>query len=281
MTGVVVASGLVVLPGADGYNTDSPIVGYRNIVTSANITATTEETGHPATLLANPATHLYWRSGAGSPSSDEYLTVTTGSSDDVDYLAVAAHNFGTAQATLTVEGVTAEPASPADWVELAGPMIPADDGPIIFRWNPASYYAVRLHISQSGVAGVTPQCAVLYVGLLLMLQRRIYVGHSPINYHRRATIANHRSVNGAFLGRIVLSERNLTTITINHMTPDWFRASLWPFIQSAVETPFFFAWRPGTYPLESGYAWLTDDPAPNNASANGLMSISLNVEGVI
>jgi hypothetical protein len=281
MTGVVVSSSLIVLPGDVGYNTDSPIVGYRNIVTTSNITATTEATGHPASYLANPATHLYWASGAGSPSSDEYLTVTTGTPDDVDYLAVAAHNFGTAQATLTVEAVAAEPGSPADWIEIVGPMIPADDGPILFRWTPTSYYGVRLKISASGVNTVTPQCAVLYVGSLLMLQRRIYVGHSPINYHRRSSIANHRSVNGAFLGRIVLSERNLTTVTMTHLTPDWFRASLWPFIQSAVETPFFFAWRPGTYPLEVGYAWLTDDPAPNNAMSNGMMSISLNVEGVI
>jgi hypothetical protein len=54
-----------------------------------------------------------------------------------------------------------------------------------------------------------------------------------------------------------------------------------PFIIAAKEIPFFFAWRPGSYPTEAGYVWLTDDPEPANQLANGMMQISLNVEGVV
>jgi hypothetical protein len=280
MTGVIFSSSLVITAASD-FNADSPIVGYDNVVTDVNITATTEESGYPATNLANPATHLIWKAGAGSPSSDEYLTCITGTVEDVDYLGIAHHNFGTAQATLTVEGTDAAPGSPADWNVLAGPMLPADDGPVIFRWTAAPYYGIRLRVQESAVAGTVPFCAVMYVGKLLMLQRRLYVGHQPMKFARRLNIANHRSVSGAFLGRIVLGQKNVSGITLNNMTPDWFRASMWPFLLAAQEIPFFFAWRPTTYPLECGYCWLTGDPTPVNAQPNGMMSVSLDLEGVI
>jgi hypothetical protein len=280
MTGVIFSPSLVIATSTD-FNADSPIVGYQNVVTAANITATTENAAYPATNLANPATHLIWKAGAGSPSSDEYLTCITGTTEHLDYLGVAAHNFGTAQATLTVEGTDVAPGSPADWNVLAGPMLPADDGPIIFRWTPGSYYGIRLRISESATPGVVPFCAVMYVGELLMLQRRIYVGHQPIKFARKLNIANHRSVSGAFLGRIVLGQKNATSISLINLTPTWFRESMWPFLLAAQEIPFFFAWRPTTYPLECGYCWLTNDPTPNNTLANGMMAVSLDLEGVI
>jgi hypothetical protein len=56
---------------------------------------------------------------------------------------------------------------------------------------------------------------------------------------------------------------------------------MWPFLLAAQETPFFFAWRPTTYPTECGYCWLISDPTPSNSQANGMMAVSLDLEGVI
>lgn len=278
MAGVIASGSLTVDPGGEGYNVNSPIIGYHNIVTEANITATTEDADHLAINLANPATHLYWASGAGSPSSDEYLTVTTGTTDPVDYIGVARHNFGTAQAPVSVE---AQATSGGAWSEIVAPSTPTDDGPLILRWTPAAYFAVRLRIAESQSPGVMPFCAVLYLGRLLMLQRRIYVGHAPITYNQRVSVANHRSVAGHFLGRIILGRQNQSSISLQHLTPTWFRQQLWPFIQAAQEDPFFFAWRPFTYSTEAGYAWMTNDPSPSNAMVNGMMQVGFDIEGVI
>src|SRR4030067_380322 len=84
MTGVVISSSLTVVAGVDGLNTDSPIIGYDQLVTSMNIAATTEDIDFPVANLANPATHLRWKSGAGSPSSDEYITVTLDTVESID-----------------------------------------------------------------------------------------------------------------------------------------------------------------------------------------------------
>jgi hypothetical protein len=275
MTGVISASGLVISGGSE-YNADSPIIGYNNVVTSANLTSFSEEAEHPLINIANPATHLYWRSGMGSPSSTEWIRVNINSVGVQDYLAIAGHNFGTAQIPIRVYAYTAS----RGWEELIPATTPVDDGPIILRWNANVFDDIYFEVHESPV-GISPTLAVLYVGELLKLQRRIYVGHQPVTYNRRLNVANHRSVSGAFLGRIVLGQKNGCTVALNNLTPSWFRSMLWPFLLAAEEIPFFFAWRPSTYSDECGYVWLTGDPSPTNAQGNGMMSVNLDMEGVV
>ena len=92
MSGVVVSPGLVVAPGVDGLNANSPIIGYQSLVNSGNVAATTAQPGAPASNLANPSTVLKWR--ASSAVADQVLTVTLETADDLDYVGIAGHNFG-------------------------------------------------------------------------------------------------------------------------------------------------------------------------------------------
>ena len=281
MTGVIISSGLVITEGVNDINANSPIIGYQNLVTAINVSATTEDASYPATNLANPATHLIWKSGAGSPSSEEYLTVDLNTPEDVDYLAIARHNLGTSAAAVSVEASPENPSSPQSWDELIAPRLLPDDGPIIFRFDKRSYTQIRLRI-QDSIATVpqTPFVAVLYVGALLPMQRRLYVGHTPLKYGRETMIANLRSISGNFLGRVVLGEKRRSQAQFRNLTPDWYRAYMDPFVLAAQESPFFFAWRPGTYPDECGYAWLSSDPKPQNQSTNGMMQVTLEMEGI-
>jgi hypothetical protein len=120
----------------------------------------------------------------------------------------------------------------------------------------------------------------VYAGKLLILQRRIYVGHSPITYAKKTRVATGRSENGQLLGRIVLSESSQTVVELPHLTPDWFRTYMTPFLDFAKEFPFFFAWRPSTYPNEVGYAWMLNDPAMTNQLGNGFVKTSLELGGI-
>jgi hypothetical protein len=104
MTGVVVSPGFVVSPGVDGLNVDSPIIGYRNWVSGGNVAATTAAAGSPASNLGNPSTYLKWR--AASPVGTQYLTVTLNTADDIDYVVIAGHNFGSGQMPVSVEEFT-------------------------------------------------------------------------------------------------------------------------------------------------------------------------------
>src|SRR5688572_18129374 len=278
MSGVVIQSGIVIGSGDHDFDADTPVIGYENRVTTENVTATTEDPLFPVTNIANVSTALKWKSGAGSPSSEEYITVILDTEENVDYLGIAGHNFGvgSAGAPVSVEGQSEDGGA---WTELVGEQLLANDGPVIFRFTEQSLYAIRLRIQENENA-VTPHLAVMYVGKLLLLQRRIYVGHTPVTYGRKLQVVSHRSISGAFLGRIITGQMRQTSVSLSNLTPGWYREYMDPFLLDAQENPFFFAWRPGDYPAEVGFCWLTDDPMPVNQRSNGMMQVNLNMEGV-
>lgn len=278
---VVVSSSFVVGAGEDNLDGNSPIIGYQNLVTANNVTATTSDASWPVTNLANPNTYLKWQSGAGSPTSDEYLEVDPATSDDMDYVGIAKHNFGSNESPISVEGVTQAPGSPHDWFELVGETLLPNNNPAIFRWTPQPLFAVRLRIQPPRIAlPETSRLAVMYLGKLLLLQRRIYVGHTPMPYGVQQQFANQRSISGQFLGRKLLGEKVVTTVSTKNLTPQWYRENFVPFLAVAREAPFFFNWRPGDYPYESGYAWLAGDVTPQNQLSNGMMQVQMDLEGI-
>lgn len=274
--GVVIASGLVLADGGD-INANNPVIGYENLVTAGNLSSTTEDPDYPVENLVTPATYSRWVGLVSSPAEDEYIRIDAATVDDVDYVGIARHNFFSAQIAVSLEVLDPD-ASPEDWVEVIAPFIPESDGPIVMRFEPQAVVAVRVRL-QAGLAA--PTAAVLFLGLLLVLQRRLYVGHRPMPYNVTTRATNGRSESGNFLGRIVMNETTRTEVKLANITPAWMRATFIPFLRHAREFPFFFAWRPSTYPQEVGYGWLTNDPAPENMRPNGMMRVDLQMNGIV
>lgn len=278
---VVIGSG-VVLSGTvvtDIPNGNNPLVGYHNLVTSSNLTTSSEDPDHPAANLATPATHLYWRGdGFASPADDEFITVVTDTAELIDYVGIARHNFGSALIPVTIE---VQQTDGAEWQAVTSEVLLPNDGPALFRFTPQGAYAVRIRLRASLQTTTPPEAAVVYVGTLLVLQRRIYVGHTPIPYGRQARVTNARSESGAFLGRIVLSQQRNSQVNLQNLQPNWYRTYLDPFVEASREQPFFFAWRPLDYPFEVGYAWMTNEPVPTNQRSNGMMQIQFQMSGIV
>lgn len=251
---------------------NAPLLLYKNFLTISNIATTTSAVDYPASNLANPSTFLEWR--GTTAAANETITATLGVATDLDCIAIARHNLGSTGATFTVEARLPGGA----YVQVAGPIAPGDDKPLIARFVKAGYDAVRVIIDPGSSA---PRIAVLYVGLALAGQRKIYVGHTPLPYGRETMVATGRSMNGNFLGRVVLRETTRTQIQFQNLTPSWYRSFFDPFVISAKEQPFFWAWRPSKYPLEVGYCWTISDPVPSNMLPNGMMQVSFEVEGIV
>lgn len=266
---MIVFSPSLVLSASPTLGPNNPVIGWRNLVTLAGVTADDEDADYPATNLANPSTNLRWQSDT---TDEQYLTFDVETEDEVDYVGIARHNFGTGQITVSVEYYDG-----ADWVELIPEFIPADDAPLLMRFEPTMLEQIRVRLQPTATA---PRAAVAYVGLLLVLQHKIYVGHNPLPLSRSADVLTGMSESGEFLGRVVLSERLGTGVSLTNLTPAWVRAELWPFIVASKDAPFFFAWRPTEYPLEVGYAWLTNSPKPTNSKNNGMMACDLDLGGV-
>jgi hypothetical protein len=204
---------------------------------------------------------------------EQYVTIAHNAVEPIDYVGIAGHNFGSAGIPVSIEGDDG-----GGFVELVSDSIPAGDGPLLFRFVPLSLQAVRIRM-QSGL--VPPIAAVVYVGRLLVLQRRIYVGHRPLQDNERANITTGRSEGGQFLGRIVLGAFNEGSINQQNVTPEFYRASVRPWRKAGVTIPFFFAWRPGDYPEEAAYVWGTNDMEVSNQHPNGMMQFSLSVQGIV
>lgn len=280
---VITSPGIILSTGDIVDDGNNPIIGYDNLVTTANVAATTENSLYPATNLANPSTNLKWQASSGSPTfGEEFLTFDLQTTQQIDYIGIARHNFGTGQFPVSIEAVTEEPGSPADWDVLISDTLLPDDKPVIFRFTPQAVHQIRLRIGESLLSSDQPEpfAAVAYVGKLLVLQRRLFVGHTPISYGRRTKLMSARSESGNFLGRLVLREMRETNVQSNNLTEAWYRENFEPFVEAAQESPFFFNWRPGDYPYESGYVWTTEDIQPGNALPNGMMSVSFSISGI-
>jgi len=261
-----------------GFADDSPVgvplIGYSNIVTTANISSTTAQDEFPITNVANSATHLKWQGGINT--GDEYITIATGG-NSVNYIGIAKHNFSTVSTFLSVE--VSDTNSPGTWTAVIAPQAVTDDDPIIFRFAPATTL-VRLRIQQ--LQDTLPEISVIYAGTLLVLERgiKIEVDHVPINYGRKTSVVSGMSETGNFLGRIVLGEYRESKAEFAWFTPDFYRDSIDPFLISAQSNPFFWAWAPEEYPLEVGYSWLTADAQPFVDIPTRRVALTLAMRGI-
>lgn len=272
---IVISTSLVLSP-SDDINGNNPAIGSHNVVTIDNIVASSENVLYPATNLANAITAPGARWQAND-DGDQTITISIADTP-VDYIGIARHNLGSNQRPVKVEGSMD---GGSTWSELVQEILLPNDAPAMFRFELQSPSDVRFVIGESNFSGGDPaEIATLYLGQLLIMQRRLYVGHVPITMGVTTRIANGRSEGGDFLGRIVLSEENSTTADFSNLTPSWVRTYLEPFLVRSREEPFFFAWRPEDYPLEVGFVQMTNDPRPVNQRNNGMMQTSFEMSGV-
>lgn len=275
---MIVVSNALVIPDSPA---GTPWIGYHNIVADDNIASTTEDADFPVSNLGNPATHLIWKGGVNT--ADEFITITINNDSpplEFNYVAVAKHNWGSQGIPVTIEGLNLTD-SPAGWHTLVQETTLTDDCPTIFRFVPEVLTSIRIKLAV-GDSGIPPQAAVVYAGVLLILERsiKVDVDHTPINMGRRSKIINGMSESGNFLGRIVINTFNESAADFSWFNGDWYRTNFVPFIEAANEEPFFFAWHPITYPTEVGYVWMITDPIAAVDPITRRIAIQLRYRGI-
>lgn len=273
---MLVISNSLVLSEATEAPPWSPVVGWHNLVTADNVEADTEENSYPATNLATVLTVERWQA---STTAEQRIIVTPEFLGEIDYIAVARHNFGSAQISVSVEVYTELDEGSPVWVEVVQQVLLADDSPVLFRFDPQAVVGVCLRLRTGDAVA---RAAVLYVGKLLILKPTIQTDFTPLNYGRVTDVVNDTTENGEFLGRTVLSETLESSVRLMYLDPQWYRAEMAPFVASTSRRPFFFAWDPLNYPREIGFAWIKagSNPRPSIYENVGLMSIELSMGGL-
>ena len=267
---MIVISSSVVLTASEITDTRNPRIGWKNIVTAGNVSADEESDAEPVVNIANPATYLRWR---GETTAEQAVQVTLVAAQDVNYFAIARHNLGTSGATLAFQYSS----DGSSWTDAISPLVLSTDNVVIYEFDTVFARLFRLLITPGSEP---PSIAVLHIGETLVLQRRIYVGHTPLPYGRKTTVSNGRSESGEFLGRTLRRQFLESSVDLQNLTPAWYRQHMDPFVEAARTRPFFWAWRPAQYPSEVGYAWLTDDVKVSNQRPNGFMQLSFSMQGV-
>lgn len=267
---IVLPQSLVLAPSA-GFLTYLPIIGWHNLVTFDGVSADHEDPAYPATNLANDSTNLRWLS---TSTALQYVYATLSTSEAVNYVGIARHNFGSTGATITVQGRTAEP--DADWVDLSPEYSPAHDRALLFRFANAFLVDIRLKIVPGTGA---PSMAIFYVGALLVMERGVDVGHTPLPYARHRKMIAGRSEGGEYLGKIESGGVLRSRVDFNNMSPDFYRDEVDAFVEA--NQPFFFAWAPDAYPDEVGFAWFVDDVMPVPAHLAGWTNLSIEMEAIL
>lgn len=260
---VILESGYTI-GGGDQPLTHARIAHSENWKTGGTVTASTTDADYFEDAPNNTLTYEKWKPTA-APATWEY---EHGSSRNIDYCAIAAHDLGSTGSTIKAQYYNG-----SSWVNLCDATLITDDSPIfiIFTTVNAQRYRVRIDSYSSA-----PEIGVIKFGVALQMERPLFAGHKPINLARTVTLRTNNSETGEFLGRSKQRMFRETTYQWNHLSYAWVAAN-WPLLQSAVETePFWVAWRPSDY---QGVAFgvTGQSPEPSFTGQKDLMQVALNV----
>lgn len=256
----------------DGYrNANNPLIGYENLLEAGSVTATHWETDYPPTNMQNVSTGEYWQANSDPIHAGNLINITMQvSPSTVNYFGIGGHNLAGAELKLQRRDDPADP-----WQDVTDPVIPGDNHAIMWYFTDVVTSAYwRLEI-QPNPDGTLPRIAVLYLGEVLVLQRRVYVGHTPVTDAQQTQYRTGLSQSAQYLGRVVGSQTLGVGLEQQNVDPEFYRTYIRPFKKHAETRPFFMAWRPSKYPEEVGYCWTTKDITPQNALANGFLNFSI------
>ena len=258
---------------AAGYEStpNSPRIGIQNSASRATIFASPSELPtNPAWLTSTPSTAERWKT-----SSDNYHLWVANVNDAVcDYIGIAAMKgtFGSQiDVKVVIDGVL---------TQVYGPAIIIDESPIFIMFEPGEVGAVAITFTSDTAFSL--EVGNIHVGKSVFLPRNIYVGHTPINYGRQPQTEFSISDNSNFLGQVNTGVTLRSSVDMKNIPPAFYRELLYPKFHIPSETsPFFWAWRPQSYPNEVGFCWLTSPMSVANDMSNGYMSINFAMMGFL
>lgn len=198
-------------------------------------------------------------------------TLTPSGAETINSCCIGVHDLGTKNATLTVEYESA----PAVWTTIIDSAVVVDDSPIMCIFAPVTGTAFRIVVDGASA----PSMATVRFGTLMEMPQPVYAGHEPLLLARQTVMRSNKSGSGETLGRTVQRTALSTSIGWTHLRADWVR-EYWAEFQLALEPhPFFLAWRPETFPLETGYCDVEGaaTPAPANMGLIDYMQVSMDI----
>jgi hypothetical protein len=222
------------------------IIGYANLWPDATVTASAEATGFEKENAYDWIGATAWKPGA---TGTQTLAAVFGSAQDVDYMAIAAHNLGSEGATVTFQYHNG-----STWADLFTGITPSDNRPI-FRYTASGQSRTQYRIEITNCTADTV-IGIAAMGQALPLPSAIEPGAwAPAPYARDTVTDTHESQGGVFLGRSIKRLGITGELKQTLVTPAWIAAN-WPgFVAHAEKRNFFYGWDYDNAPDEVALVW--------------------------
>lgn len=220
--------------------------------------------------LFDPATYSRW-----APTGADNAVLTAASPATADYIAIAAHNLGTAGIEIDVavrsSGVGA-------FSDVLTNFTPTDDEPIIILFNSQTVQGVRITVDGACEIGR------MMCGVRLTMERPLYGGHAVAALNPATEYRTRMSESGQFLGRDIVRKGTSTQFAWKNLTAAWVRSTFMPFVQQARTKPFVIGWRDDVEVQsnvldECIYAHTTGDIQIVNSGMRDLLNATMQVRG--
>lgn len=269
------------------------IMAWENVVRTSGMSASSAASGFPSSAARTYQTYEGWKPAGGTGTITS--TFTQRSLNYVGCTLVGAPGGSALQLRISTDGST--------FTKIGSPLS-ADTPALWLLDDTANVVAVRLEV----FGLTTGYVANIMAGTRTELQRRVYVGHTPIKYGRETTSLRGVAENGSFMGTIIRRRTLGTSISVDNVTPDYYRETLDPMFVALQEQPHYFAWRvwiadPAWITDENGkaitdedgvklhdtkasprdevaYAWADPDPNMGNSRPNGMVQASWSLSGI-
>lgn len=197
-----------------------------------------------------------------------YIDVTLAESASVDYFAIAGHTIaGGVMALYQWTG--------GAWAAVAVKAVTTTDAQVV-TFTAVSNTRFRFAFWSGFVSVSTIKC-----GLKLQSDRKMFAGHNPALLNQQVSLMTKRTNGAHYPGNRVFTRRYQTDINISYVDPVWIRRTARLFMQSLADgKPFFFRWRPDTYPDDCVYCWASGAAQTTNTGPKDFMNFNLSVEAL-
>lgn len=237
------------------------LIGYENLLKNSS--------SPDAKVMINPDTWERFRPIAILNEVKFQLNASA----EIDFIAIAAHNFATHDDGLEIEFHYATTIGGSKI--LIDSMVPDNNGAMMLTFDALDAAEIIIRFTPSTLGA---EIGIISTGKLLRMPRNIYGGHSPISLSAKTSYNSTMSETGQFLSREITSQGSTGSFSWKLLNPDWYRSTFQPFVVSAKTKPFFIKWRPDMYSNEVAFGHTTGDIKPSNmGGGHTLMSVSFSM----
>ncbi len=224
-----------------------------------------------ATYAGTGTTYDAW-TATPNGSNQAALMLDFGSTQSVEFVAIAAHNLADVGASVKVD--SSPTGLGGSWTPRSDTETPSDNQAIAFYFSSASARYWRLWITN---ATGDVSIAVAVFGSPITMAQRIYQGYTPPITQTSVDLQSNVSEGGNLVGSSVVRSGSSASVNFTHLDPATLRGATWKAFQRHFNEGggFFWAWRPTKYD-DLFYAWrMGKTIMPTNSGPQEYMSLAM------